>query len=193
VRPSRLVILSLFFVALTLEGTANQAATKDITAVYADGKVADGQYKNAYFGLTLTPENAQFTQGGFVSSEGQRARLVDAQANAANWDDRYEIAILADALSANPLVTSPTQYVRSVRHQLEKERFETVQAESAIEISGSKFVYATMKIAEDGKTHYRGLYTTFLNGYILSLDVTVGSAARLKSILKMVKFEAPRK
>lgn len=187
------MILSLVFIAVALEGTANQGATKDIKAVYADGKIADGQYKNAYFGVTLVPENAQFTQGGFVSSEGQRARLVDAQANAANWDDRYEIAILADALSANPLINSPTQYVRSVRHQLEKERFETVQAESAIDISGSKFIYATMKIAEDGKTRYRGLYTTFLNGYILSLDLTAGSAARLESILKMVRFEAPGK
>ena len=192
-RPSRLAILSLVLVAVALEGTTNQAATKDIKAVYADGKIADGRYKNAYFGVTLTPENAQFTQGGFVSSEGQRARLVDAQANAANWDDRYEIAILADALSANPLITSPTRYVRNVRHQLEKEGFETVQTESAIEISGLKFIYATMKIAENGKTRYRRLYTTFLNGYILSLDVTVGSAARLESILKMVRFEAPRK
>jgi len=190
-RPRWLAVLSLVFVAVA--ASANEVATKDIKAVYADGKIADGQYKNDYFGVTLTPADAQFTQGGFVSSEGARARLIDAQANAANWEDRYEIAILADALSANPLISSPAQYVRSVRHQLEKEGFETVETESPLEISGLRFVYATMKIGGQGHTRYRGVYTTFLKGYILSLDVSVGSTARLQSILKMVKFEAQRK
>ena len=42
--------------------------TKDISFVYAAGKVSANQYQNAYFGLTVTPVGAEFTKGGFISS-----------------------------------------------------------------------------------------------------------------------------
>jgi len=68
------------------------------------------------------------------------------------------------------LVHSPDQYVRGVRHQFEqREGASAVQEESPIEISGQRFVHATVKVVGQGRTHYRGIYTTFLNGYILSL------------------------
>lgn len=184
------VLLTFLTAALVLAANG-QVATKDIKEVFAEGKVTNGQYRNDYFGVTLTPVGAQFTEGGFVSPSGNRARLIDAQANAANWDDKYEFAILADARSANPLITSPEQYVRSVRHNLEKEGFVTVQAEAPLQISGVPFVFATMKVADQGRNHYRGIYTTFRNGYILSLDVSAPSLARLQGLLTLVKFKAP--
>ena len=143
-------LLSTFLVG----GTEAQTSVKDISAVFAEGKVSGNQYKNDYFGLTLTPAGARFTKGGYVSPQGNRARLVDAQANSKGWEDKYSIAVLADALSANPLVKSPEQYVRSVRHQLEREGLATVQEESPIDISGLRFVQATLKMTEDGRAHY---------------------------------------
>jgi hypothetical protein len=185
--------LSLLLI-FSLRTTAAQKPTRDVSAVFATGKISATEYRNDYFGLTLTPLNAHFTQGDFVNVDGKRARLIDAQANAGNYEDRYEIAILADALSANPLIQSPTQYVRSVRHQFEKEGMATIQEESPIEISGLQFVQATMKVAEQGRVHYRGMYTTFLNGYILSLDVSAASPERMKQIiLSAVHFKASRK
>lgn len=182
-------VLSFLFLFPT-SATKAQTPIQDISAVFGEGKVSGNQYTNGYFGLTLTPANAQFTQGGFVSSEGKRARLVDAQSNAKNWEEKFSIAILADALSANPLVHSPTQYVRSVRHQLEREGMATIQDETPIEISGLKFVQATMKVTEQGRTHYQAVYTTFLNGYILSLQVEAPTPERLNQIvLSMVKFK----
>jgi hypothetical protein len=187
----RFAILS-FITGAVAAIAAGQTATKDIKAIFDEGKIADGRYTNAYFGLTLTlSTNARFTQGGFVSSQGKRARLVAAERNSENWNDRYEVAVLADTLSANPLISSPDQYVRSVRHQFEREGSETVQAESPAKISGAQFVYATMKVTDGGLTHYRGIYTTFLNGYILSLDVSAASLARLQDVLKMVDLKAP--
>jgi hypothetical protein len=186
--PTAFCVLSMFLVA----GTEAQGPVKDISAVFAEGKVGGTQYKNDYFGLTLTPTGAEFTQGGFLSSQGKRARLVDAEANAKEWKDKFSIAVLADALSANLLVRSPEQYVRSVRHQLEREGLTTVQEESPIDISGVRFVQATMKTTEGGLAHYQGLYTTFLNGYILSLQVEAPSQERLKQIvLSMVSFKVP--
>jgi hypothetical protein len=187
-RPLVLAALSFFFASVP--ATA-QTPTKDISAVIAEGKVNGTQYKNDYFGLTLTPVNAQFTQGGFVNPGGSRARLIDAEANAKNLEDRYSIAILAAALSANPLVRSPEQYLRSVRHQFEqREGMTTVSEESPIEISGVRFVQATMKVTGQGQTHYQGMYTTFLNGYILSIQVNAPTPERLQQIvLSMVKFK----
>ncbi|HYG97582.1 MAG TPA: hypothetical protein VD837_00515 [Terriglobales bacterium] len=173
-------------------GAIGQSSTKDIKAIFAEGKIADNQYRNDYFGFTLAPLNGHFTQGGFVSSEGKRARLIDAQSNATACCDRYDIAVLADPLSANPSIKSPEQYVRSVRHQLEREGSETVQPESPVEISGTRFVYATMKVGRDSAAHYRGIYTTFLNGYILSIDVSADSVAGIQQALKMLKFKAPQ-
>jgi hypothetical protein len=189
-RYQKLAILT-FFILLLPSFVAAQTV-KDIKAVFAEGNVANGQYKNDYFGVTLTPANGRFTQGGFVSPEGHRARLIDVQSNASNWEEKYEIAILADAPSASPLVTSPTVYVRSLRHQLEREGFQTLQEEAPLKISGLSFVYATMKVGGEGHPHYRGLYTTFLNGYIVSLDVSAASVDRLNHVLRMVTF-APRR
>ena len=81
------------FLALTVGA---QTPIKDIASVFAEGKIHGYEYTNDYFGLTLTAVNAQFTEGGFVSSEGKRARLIDAQCNAESWGDKYEIAILAE-------------------------------------------------------------------------------------------------
>ena len=189
-RVANLMVLSFF---LVIFGTAakGQTSTKDISAVFAEGKVSGNEYKNDYFGLTLTPAGAQFVEG-FISSAGTRARLIEADANVKNWEDRYSIAVLADALSANPLVQSPAHYARSLRHQLEREGMTTAQEESPIEISGLPFVQAAMKVTEQGQTHYQGMYTTFLNGYILSLQVEAATPERLKQIvLSMVKFNVP--
>jgi uridylate kinase len=193
-RLAVLAALSFFFASVPAT-TKAQTPIKDISAVFAEGKINGNEYNNDYFGLTLTPVNAQFTQGSFANSGGSRARLINAEANTKNFEDRYSIAILAAALSANPLVRSPEQYVRSVRHQFEqREGMSTVQEESAIEISGVRFVQATMKATEQGQTHYQGIYTTFLNGYILSIQVEAPTPERLQQIvLSMVKIKvSPR-
>jgi len=113
-------------------GAAAQTPIPEISAVFVAGKVAGNQYTNDYFGPTLTTTDAEFTKGGFISSEGKRARLIDAEANAKKWEDKYSVAILTDALSANPLIHSPAQYLRSARQQFQKEGLVTVQEESPV-------------------------------------------------------------
>src|SRR4029077_5372783 len=116
--------LAIILIALpfsTIVTRAQQKPTKDISAVFAEGKISGPEYKNGYFALTLTAAPGQFTQGSFVSPEGKRARLVDVQNNSSNSQDKFEITVLADSLAANPLVHSPEQYARSVRHQFEKQ------------------------------------------------------------------------
>jgi hypothetical protein len=189
---SAIFLLALLFSPVVAQ--AQQKPTKDISAVYAEGKISGTVYKNEYFALTLTAPPGQFTQGGFVSSEGKRARLVDVENNSSNFQDKFEIAVLADSLAANPLVHSPEQYARSVRHQFEKQGMETEKEESPIEVSGLPFVQAIVKANEGGSSHYRAIYTTFLNGYILSLDVSAATPEKIAQVVtRAVKFESKGK
>jgi hypothetical protein len=171
-------ILLVLFLASALSLPA-QSPPKDISAIYAEGKTIGNVYKNDYFGLTLSIESGHFTEGGFISAQGKRARLIDAQANAANWQDKYEIAVLADLLSANPLIRSAQQYVGLA----------TVQDEIQVKVSGVLFVEAILKVKDEGNSHYRAIYSTFLNGYILSLDVSAASPEQITQLVsKTVKL-----
>src|SRR5580704_6950131 len=173
---------------------AQDKPTKDISAVYAEGKVSGNEYTNDYFGLTLLAGSGKFTAGGFVSREGKRARLVDVQADSDNWQDKFEIAVLADSLAANPLVHSPEQYVRAVRHQFEKQGMETEKVESPTEVAGMTFVHAVLKVSDGGHVHHRGMYTTFLKGYILSLDVSAATSEEIEQLVaKAVQFKSKTK
>ena len=185
------LVFGVALIVLSGSTTPGQAPSpENISIVYAQGKILGQEYKNDYFGLSLKTENAHFTAAAFVSSQGQRARLVDAVADAKSWKDKYEIAVLADLLSANPLIRSPEQYVRSVRLALEREGLTTLKQESPAKISSIDFVSAVMQVNGEEHAHYRGLYTTFLNGYILSLDVSATSPERLTEIVQnMVHFK----
>src|SRR6202795_2252808 len=185
---------AIFLVALLFSPVVTQAQqkpTKDISAVYAEGKISGTEYKNEYFALTLTAAPGQVTQGGFVSSEGKRARLVDVEDNSLNYQAKFRIAVLADSLAANPLVHSPEQYARSVRHQFEKQGMETEKAESPTEVAGLTFVRAVLKVSDSGHVHHRAIYTIFLKGYILSLDVSAATSEEIEQLVaNAVRFKS---
>jgi hypothetical protein len=192
-RHNPTIFLSALFFSVALV-YAQDGPAKDISTVYAEGKVSGNEYKNDYFGLSLSAGGGKFTEGGFVSSEGKRARLVDVQANAGNWEDKFEIAVLADSSAANPLIHSPEQYVRSVRHQFEKQGMETEKAESRIEVSGLTFARGVLKVNDSGRVHFRAIYTTFLKGYILSLDVSAATPEKIEQLVaKAVQFKSKSK
>lgn len=175
-----------------LSAGAGKESVKDIKVVVAEGKVVDGLYSNSYFGLTLGPSNAHFTENTFANSQTQRAQLIHAQGFSGNGNDRYELAILADAI-ANSSITSADDFVRGVRERLENDGFETVQPEFSVAISGVQFTGATMKTSNTNNPPYRGLYSTLLNGYIVSLDVSGSSLTQLEDVLKMVSFKGSAK
>lgn len=71
---------------------------------------------------------------------------------------------------------------------------ETEKAESPIEVSGRSFVQAILKVNEGGSSHYRAFYTTFLNGYILSLDVSAATPEKIAQLVTRAgKFETKDK
>jgi hypothetical protein len=104
------------------------------------------------------------------------------------------VAVLADLQAANPEVHSAGQYVRIVRHQFEKDGMVIEKPESEVEVSGVPFMYAILKVSDGAGGHYRGIYSTFLDGYILSIDVSAATPEKIAELVQReVKFEAKPK
>ena len=163
---------------------------RSISTVIAAGTVDGSRYTNPYFKLTIDAPNATLALNPLVSPVGARARLLQVQSKQAEWNDRYTFAVLADTLTEYPQLQSPAQYVRSVRHQLEKGGMPTVREEFQITIAGVGFTGAVLQEqVPSGQKYYRGLYTTFRSGYILSFDVEAPSEDKLNQVVsRLVRF-----
>ena len=161
----------------------------DISVIARDGVVIGDRYTNSFFKLTVETSDATLQSNPLVNTSGDRARLLQALSKTTNREETYTFAVLADCLSHYPQLDSLSQYVQSVRHNLEKERLSTVREEFPISIGGKPFVGAILEVRESSeRKHYRALYSTFLNGYILSLDLEASSEAKLDDLVSAVKF-----
>ena len=181
------ILLAVSLVAISLAQTKKPA---DISTVIAAGTVDGSRYTNPYFKLTIDAPNATLALNPLVSPVGARARLLQVQSKQAEWNDRYTFAVLADTLTEYPQLQSPAQYVRSVRHQLEKGGMPTLREEFQITIAGVGFTGAVLQEqVPSGQKYYRGLYTTFRSGYILSFDVEAPSEDKLNQVVsRLVRF-----
>jgi len=180
-------------VLLLVVATSAVAQSKqpvDISGVTATGVVSGNRYTNSFFKLTVDAHNATLQSNPVVSATGQRARLVQVQAEPTNWEDTYTFAVLADSLSGYPQLQSSAQYVRSVRHQLEKEGLPTVREEFPVAIAGVQFTGAIVQEhVPAGRKYYRGIYATFRKGYVLSFDAEAATENKLNELVtRMVTF-----
>ena len=163
----------------------------NVTSVAAAGSVAKFGYTNSYFKLSILAPSATVNLNPLVNASGGRARLVQVLSNGKSWDATYTFAVLADALANyHPPLESTTIYVRSIRHNLEKEGLSTVKEEFPVTIAGIQFTGAILREqTSDGRKYFRGMYSTFRNGYALSFDVEGSSEAKLTEMLAhMVVF-----
>ena len=96
----------------------------------------------------------------------------------------YTIGLLADSLDNYPKGMSTTVYVRSVRHQLERDGLITEREEFPTKVSDTAFVGAVLKVPEKPNFGYRrGIYATFLKGYVVSLEVQARDEERIQQVL----------
>jgi len=161
-----------------------------ISTVAASGTVSESRYTNSFFNLTIDAPGATLKLSPIVNAAGQRARLLQAVVKAPTWDDTYTFAVLAESLAKHPDLQSSAQYLQSVRQELEKEGHATVREEFPLTIAGVSFTGVILREqVPSGKDHYRGLYATFRDGYILSFDAEASSEAKLNELVgRVVKF-----
>jgi len=178
---------SLKVVAIALLASAaiqGQVPKSEISSVVAAAKMNGDVYLNTYFGISLSAPKASFTAPELVNVAGRRARLLNAVYDSPQGAMNYTLGLMADSLENYPKGMSMAVYVRSVRHQLEKDGLITHREEFPVTISGIPFVGAVLKVPEKSTFgYYRGIYSTFLDGYVVSLEVQSGSEERLQQLL----------
>jgi hypothetical protein len=173
--------------------TLGQAAKSDISSVVAAGTVNGDIYRNAYFGVNITAPSAKFTAPSLVNVEGRRARLANIVYDSPEGAKNYTIGLLADSLENYPKGMSTSVYVRSVRHQLEREGLLQERDEFPITVSGMSFIGAVLKVPEKPNFGYRrGIYATFLNGYVVSLEVQARDEEQITKMLSSAVKIAPK-
>ncbi len=162
-----------------------------ISEVAAAGRISGNQYKNSFLGLTIDAPNATLSLNPVMTVTAQRGRLLQVLSKGADWEDTYTLAVLADLLAVNPLTKSPADYVRSLRRNFEHEGSPTVREEFPMSISGVNFTGAVVQEqVPNGRKYYRGIYTTFRRGYILSFDVEASSQEKLNALVtRLIKLE----
>ena len=139
--------------------------------------------------MSVDTPNATLELNPVVNTRGQYARLLQARSKPTKWEETYTLSVSADSLTINPQVQSPVQYVRSIRHQLEREGLPTVREEFPIAIAGVRFTGAVLQQQAQGRKYYRGIYATFSNSYVLTFDVEAASPEQLnKLVTGLVKF-----
>ena len=181
-------LVTVVLIAATITDVAAQSKkAPDISTVASAGGVADGKYMNSFFRLTVAAPSATLELNPLVNKEGGRARLLQVRAKRTTFDNTYTFAVLADTLAKYPQLQSPAHYVRSVRHQLEREGLPTVREEFPITISGVEFTGAILEehVPEGGK-YYRGMYSAFRDGFILSFDAEAESPEKVNELVVRV-------
>lgn len=178
---------------LSAAAVAAQKPLSNVSAVMAAGKFDGNRYTNKYLGLEFRAESGTAKPGTVVNLEGKRARLVEAASDSGEPDKSYSFAIMIDSLENYPQLHSPEQYVRSVRRSLEREGLRTVRDEYPLEISGKPFTGAILEVQGKDVPYYRGMFSTFQNGYVLSCDLTARQRQVIENqVSRLVKFSSQR-
>jgi hypothetical protein len=177
------IAMALWLPAATL----GQAPKSDITLVAAAGKVTADVYQNTYFQLTVSAPKAQWSFPPF-SVETQQAKLLEAVYDQGVPErgpkENYTLALLADSV-ANFAKGTPTDvYVRQLRQHMDRDNVKTYRDAFPLTVAGISFsgtVSQVFQRADFG--YYRGLYSTVLNGYFVTVVVQCGEEERLQKLL----------
>lgn len=162
----------------------------DIGSVIASGKVEGPRYWNQYFGVSFTAPRATFTTPSLIDDKGRNVRLIDAVAGAQTREDMYTISILADRLSNYPDLKSRTEYVEGISRQLQREGAKRNRHTFPYIIADVEFVATILQ--ESGSSdmsHFRGIFSTVMKGYVLSLDISATSEDQVLKIASSIEFK----
>lgn len=176
------MVFSIIFLALSAAHA--QAPKSNISTVIAAGKMTGDTYTNAYFGISLTAPKAKFTAPSFVNVSSRIARLVDVTYDSPDGAKNYTLGFLANSLENYPKDMSMADYLHRARRELEKEGLVIKREEVPVVISGIHFTGVVVLVRDKPNSeYYRGIYSSFMKGYIVAFDVQCGSEDRLQQLL----------
>jgi hypothetical protein len=161
------------------------ADVPDIVSVLAASKIDGDTYTNRYFGVSFTAPGAQLSANPVADPGGDVVRLVDAFAPSQNRSQMFSIGLVAARLAGAPQLKSQSAYIDALVAKLGARGDTQTHGDFPFIISGVQFMGAILKEPEGPKAsayHFRGLFVTPRNGYLLLIDIT---AATEQQILKL--------
>jgi hypothetical protein len=190
-----MVVGMAFWFSVAAQG---QAPKSDLASVAAAGKVSGDVYQNSYFGISLSAPKAHWAVRGPISVEKRQARLIDAVYDLggpeSGPDKNYTLALLVESLENFPKETSTELYVRRVRYRVEGDNVKTYREEFPLTISGIPFTGTVLTVSEGPNFgYYRGLYSTVLNGYFVTIEVQCGGEERLQKLMSAAVRITPKR
>jgi hypothetical protein len=157
-----------------------------ISSVILSGKVDADVYSNGDLGISVTAPKAHWhwPDPDKVDLIRNRARLVDAVYDSAvperGPQENYTLGLLAESQESYPKGTTLDQYVRSLRQRVEDDNVKLFRDGFPLTIQGVPFVGTVFRFYEKAAFgYYRGLYSTVLNGYFVTIEVQCGDEERL--------------
>jgi len=188
--PTHRCLLSPFLGFVFMAGSYGQIAsvppaqTADIKTVVAQGRVVGTDYKNDYFHVVVhIPQPNTYQDINTIVTEN-RAQLLNAANTTGPMEQRHSFAIVIHSVNI-PGLQSTAQFVRSVRHNLEREGLETISSEVPVSIDAHTFIQSTLKKSVPGERFFKGISCTLLKGYIFGFWVEAANEAELNKMLDL--------
>jgi hypothetical protein len=180
-----LVLLVGVFPFLT---TQAQQVKSDFSSMVAAGKVNGDIYRNSILGITLSAPKAHWEVRGPISAGRRQGRLVDAGYDSSVPErgpkESYTLGLLVESQENYPKGTTVNKYVRSLRQRVEDENVKIHREAFPLMVQDAPFIGTVFLFYErQNFGYYRGLYSTILNGYFVTIEVQCGEEERLQKLL----------
>jgi|SRR5882762_1167790 len=178
-----LVSCVVFYLSGSFSG-APTAPKIDTKAVAAAGHLNGAEYENDYFGIAVRlPEpNEHLVLSGLVVEN--RAILLEAVNEKGDIQQRHNFVIVAHSADI-PGLTSTAQFVRSVRHQLEREGFQTMRAEISVTIAGHEFIQSDLKMESKNQNYCKAVMFTHIKGYMFGFWMEAANKEQLGKVTNL--------
>jgi hypothetical protein len=163
----------------------------DIQSVLKSGTLEDESYRNKYFGLSFITPGAAFTSPPLSEDENRNAWLIGAVVRGPKREDMYAISVLADGLSNYPQLKSRAQYLGGMRSQLLRDGAKQTRDDFPYLISHVNFVGTILRESDaPGIYHFRGLFSSIIKGYVLTLDISASTEDRVLATASAIKIDS---
>jgi hypothetical protein len=149
----------------------------------AAGKVNGDIYQNSILGITLSAPKAHWDVRGPIRAASRQGRLIDAEYNSGvperGPQENYTLGLLVESQENYPKGTTLDQYVRGLRQRVEDENVKISREGYPLTVQQVPFVGTVFRFYERPNFgYYRGLYSTILNGYFVTIEVQCGEEER---------------
>lgn len=165
-----------------------QAVRSDFSSMAAAGKVNVDTYQNPVLGITLSAPKAHWEVRGPISAARRQGRLIDAVYDSGVPErgphENYTLGLLVESQENYPKGTTLDEYAQRIGQHVADENVKIYRERTPLTVQEVPFVGTIFRFYQRSDFgYYRGLYSTVLNGYFVTIEVQCGEEERLQRLL----------